>query len=215
MKTIDLVRTLERYVAKNGTLVVGVCGHAGAGKSTLCREFIYLASIPTIRLNCDLFSTHGYRERQELIAVARATGDRNQIDAIENPRDWYAYNAIASAISDLKQTGRHSYKRAWNSETGDLDGTYDVSLPNQRPAIILCDGIYLLHPPIRQALDITIIVDTATDILDQRCIARSKGDIERAQQHRTMRERFAVPYFDQYGWLADIVIDDKAETSNL
>lgn len=215
MKILDLVRTLERYVAKNGTLVVGVCGHAGAGKSTLCKDFIEHATIPTIRLNCDLFSTHGSRDRLELIAAARATCDQDKIDAVENPLDWYAYDAIAAAISDLRLTGLHSYKSAWNSETGELDGSYDVSLPDQRPAIILCDGIYLLHPPIRQALDITVRVDATTDVLDQRGLARSKGDIERAQQHRAMRERFAVPYFDLYGWLADIVIDGKAETSDL
>lgn len=206
MTTVEFVRVLERYVTRNGTIVVGVCGHAGAGKSTLCRKFIDLASVPTIRLNCDLFSAHGYHERQDLIATARASGDQAKIDAIENPRDWYAYDAIAAAISDLRQTGSHSYRRAWNNETGELDGSYDLTLPDQRPAIILCDSIYLLHPPIRQAMDITLRVDAAANVLDQRGLVRSKGDAERAQHHKAMRERFAAPYFDQYGWLADIVI---------
>lgn len=207
MKTVELVRILERYVARNGTLAIGVCGHAGAGKSTFCNDFIGSANVPTARLTCDLFSTHSYRHRQELIASACSSGCQTEIDAAENPRDWYDYNAIAFAISDLKQARAHRFERAWNSETGDLDGVCNISLPEQRPGIILCDGIYLLHPPIRQALDITIRIDAPIDVLDQRGLVRSKGDVERAKKHSDMRERFAAPYFAQYGFLADIGFD--------
>lgn len=182
-----------------------------SGQVNLLQRFHWF--VPTARLTCDLFSTHSYRHRQELIASAYS-GCQTEIDAAENPRDWYDYDAIAFAISDLKQARAHRYERAWNSETGELDGVYNILLPEQGPGIILCDGIYLLHWPIRQALDITIRIDAPTDVLDQRGLVRSKGDVERAKKHSDVRERFATPYFEQHGFLADIAFDTEIGISD-
>ncbi len=157
-----------------------------------------------VRLDCDQFSSHSYMERQGRIAKATSSGNPEWIEREENPKNWYAFDDIISALRDLKSKRTHTYDRAWNRQTGELDERYEVALDGDGPSIILCDCIYLLHPPIRAALDVAILVETDAEIVTERGRLRSKGDTGRASYMESLRQKYSVPYFETFGRHANI-----------
>ena len=201
----ELCAHIDAKLHGNDLLVVGVCGMAGSGKSTLCKQMVQDAHFDAVRLDCDQFSSHSLSERRALIAEATRSGDHQQIEFIENPLNWYAYADIISALSDLRSNRAHTYNRAWNRETGELNGLYHLRAPIDRPAVVLCDCIYLLHPVIRNEMDLVILVETAEDIVTERGLKRSKGDVSRATYMETLRRKYSVPYFATFGAEADII----------
>ncbi|ATN33538.1 hypothetical protein ACO34A_06920 [Rhizobium sp. ACO-34A] len=183
---------------------------AGSGKTTLCGQIIAASSVNAVRLDCDRFSTHSHTERQALIAEARRSGIAEHMAFIENPMNWYSFDHILAALDDLKNKRIHTHDRAWNRETGELDGRYQVRIAEDGPALILCDCIYLLHPAVRTALDLVVLVETPAEIVAERGLQRSKGDAARAAVMESLRRTYSVPYFETFGSRADIVY--QAET---
>lgn len=66
---------LDRLSQGRRVTIVGVAGHAGAGKTTLCHRLITKAPNRFLRLECDRFSTYSYAERTARINRAKASGD--------------------------------------------------------------------------------------------------------------------------------------------
>ncbi|MBC2860046.1 hypothetical protein [Stappia sp. 28M-7] len=201
----DLCAHIAARLHDKDLLVVGVCGMAGSGKSTLCDQIAEIASFDAVRLDCDQFSSHSLAERQTLIEEATKSGNPQQIEAIENPLNWYAFGDILSALDDLKSNRIHTYNRAWNRQTGELNGQYCLTVPTGRPAVVLCDCIYLLHPAVRNELDLMVLVEAPEDILVERGRRRSRGDLSRANHMESLRRKYSVPYFKTFGGTADIV----------
>ncbi|MDX3925321.1 MAG: AAA family ATPase [Shinella sp.] len=196
---IHSVEELSRHISArlNGTdaVVVGVCGMAGSGKTTLCNKMIDTLPLNAVRLDCDQFSSRSYAQRQTLIEDATKSGIPQQIEFAENPKHWYCFKDIIAALHDLKTNRIHIHDRAWNRQTGELTGRYRIALAGDGPSVILCDCIYLLHPPIRAELDIAIMVETPEELVTERGLQRSKGDVSRAAYMERLRQRYTVPYF--------------------
>ncbi|WP_428700323.1 AAA family ATPase [Stappia sp.] len=70
----EAVAFLHARLHGAGLLVAGICGPAGAGKTTLCTALAGAAPFPLVRLDCDAFSRHGRADRQAHIAEAVASG---------------------------------------------------------------------------------------------------------------------------------------------
>lgn len=187
-------------------LVAGICGPAGAGKTSLCAALAEAAPFPLVRLDCDAFSRHGHADRQAHIAEAVASGEAARIREAEDPCNWYAFGAIGRALRDLRGTGHHTNPRTWNRRTGELDASYRIALPGARPAVVLCDGIYLLHAPVRAALDVALMVEAPAELRAARGQVRSKDDATRAALMQRLAETYEQPYFDRHGGTADAVL---------
>ena len=201
----ELNAYLQPHAADTGVLLIGVCGPAGAGKTTLCNEILATQRLNAFRLDCDQFSTHSLAQRQARIADARASGLPNRIAAAENPQHWYAFDDIRTALGDLKSHRTHSCLKAWNRETGERDALYCVTLPEGGLSVVLCDGIYLLHDPVSTMFDLTVLVDTPAGVLRARGLARSKGDTARAAFMERLHETYAAPDFRDLAERADVV----------
>ncbi|MBN9668916.1 hypothetical protein [Roseibium aggregatum] len=201
----ELVRHLEAKVCGTEVLVVGVCGVAGAGKTTLCHQLVEACSFDAVRLDCDRFSSLSHAERQARIREAKAEGNRDRIELTENPRNWYSFTDIIAAIRDLRSCRVHTSHRAWNKKTGELDDTYQVTLAEAGPSMLFCDCIYLLHPAIRTELDVAVLVDTPGSLVAERGLLRSKGNSALAAYGETLRRKYSVPYFKTFGGHADLI----------
>jgi hypothetical protein len=97
---------------------------------------------------------------------------------------------------------------AWRQSTGEKDLAVSLTAVNQSSAVVLVDGIYLLHPEIRAHLDrILLIEDTAVS-------ARAKAEGRDAHRAETpylgfkahLAEKFDAPYFAKYRAFADVSV---------
>lgn len=194
---------VDALCAQRDVTVLGVCGMAGAGKTTLCRTLLADRPGQAAHLECDLFSTLSHADRQARINRAQATGDRTMIDAEENPQGWYDWDAIGRAIRCLRQDRAFHWTRAWNRQTGELDAGLSVTLPPAGPALLLCDCIYLLHDPVCRWMDGLLLVQAPETVIAERRAGRA-GDPEALRRAQDRQERFERPYIDRYTARADL-----------
>ncbi|QEW18795.1 hypothetical protein LA6_000970 [Marinibacterium anthonyi] len=199
----QLRAAVDVLCAQRDITVLGVCGMAGAGKTTLCRMLLAERPGRAAHLECDLFSTRSHADRQARIARARATGDAQAIHAEENPQAWYDWAAIGRAIRGLRQDRACRWHHAWNRQTGELDAPLSVTLPRTGPALLLCDCIYLLHDPVRGWMDGLLLVQAPDAVIANRRAGRA-GAPEALRRARDRQERFERPYFDRYTARADL-----------
>jgi uridine kinase len=203
-----VIAMLAKTAGTDGVTLVGVCGHAGAGKTTLCNRITEILPDFAVRLDCDRFSAFSHPERGRRIERALASGDPVLAEAEENPRNWYDWEAISLALQSLQETRTFEWDRAWNGENGLLDARYRISLPASGPALVLCDCIYLLHDPVRRWFDLTLLVQASAASVDERRRRRA-GD--RADLAKARRDRFERPYFEQLGFRADRIVELQGE----
>jgi uridine kinase len=187
--------------------IIGVCGYPGAGKTTLCKALTAAPGNRIVHFDCDRFSRLSFTERETHIAEALITDTPD--DAAENPLNWYAWEAIEAALHGIRIKGRFTYPHGWNRKTGELDEDYSITLPENEPALLLCDCIYLLHPPVRDWLDAVILVDTPLNVTLARGQARSKDPARAAYMERLTRT-YTVPYFATHMAAADLIFADQA-----
>ncbi|KAB0539107.1 uridine kinase [Pseudochrobactrum saccharolyticum] len=215
IRTIDELRQrFESEAANKNILVAGICGLAGAGKTTLCRQLTAISGFNIVHLSCDRFSSHSYADRQASIESAYASGITEHIAFAENPQNWYAYDDIIAAIHALRAHGHYSYNRAWNGKTGNLDEHYNITLSENAPSIVLCDGIYLLHEPISTALDIIILVDTPVEVTVQRGQKRVNDNTDHFMSMERLRQTYTMPYFEALSGHADILFQPESAPSD-
>jgi uridine kinase len=200
----DILDGLERSADAERIKVFGVCGFAGAGKTTLCQELVESHPDRYLRLDCDRFSSQSYSDRREQIAQARAAGGRAAKIAAEDPITWYDWDEIVQAIQSLKDHGAFATHRAWNRSSGELDDRYELSIPEGERIVVLCDGIFLLHDTVRSHLDGTVFVDCPEVVLAARRNLRSQS-AELEQEAALRYESYEVPYFDLHQEKADAV----------
>lgn len=204
----DLRQVLDAILSmgRGGEIaVVGVCGLAGAGKTTLCKSIV--AALPgyAFHLDCDRFSALSLTEREERIALARASGNCAHVNAEENPQNWYDWSGIGAAIDSLRRTRSFEWDRAWNRETGLLDARYSLFLSASGSAVVLCDCIFLLHEPVRAWLDGVIMVQASDEAVALRRRRRARNETaERAARER--QARFERPYFERLYACADLIV---------
>lgn len=214
IRTIDELRQrLESEAANKSVIIAGICGLAGAGKTTLYRQLTAISGFNIVHLSCNRFSSHSHADRQASIESAYASGITEHIAFAENPQNWYAHDDIVTAIHGLRANGYYSYNRAWNGKTGDLDGHYNIALSENTPSIVLCDGIYLLHKPVRTALDLTILVDAPVEVTVQRGHKRSNGNTDHFMSMERLRQTYTMPYFEALSGHADILFQPESAPS--
>jgi hypothetical protein len=134
-------------------IVIEVSGLSNAGKTTLCRELVEMMPTKVVQLRCDDFSAWSYADRNSRIRAARVSGDPEALAFEENPMNWCGWEDLAWALDRLRLEGTVRFDRAWNKANGELNALLEVRLPERHGVAILCDGIFLLHEPVRQRLD--------------------------------------------------------------
>lgn len=180
-----------------GVVFIGVCGMAGAGKTTFCNTLTLKHPKQFFRLNCDMFSSSSLAERRHQIQSARKAGDKEQLHIAENPMNWYDWDTIYKAVQNLRQFRKFCFDKAWNHKTGELDARYDITLPASGRVIVLCDCIYLLHHPVRNWFDSVLLVESSDYAIEFRRKLRSRDAVSerKAELSQTAFER---PYFKTY-----------------
>ncbi|MEM9634169.1 MAG: hypothetical protein AAGA50_22765, partial [Pseudomonadota bacterium] len=142
-----------------------------------------------------------FHEREQRIEEQRSS---SPVNPEENPLNWYAWEEIGTSLATLRDQGGFTYERAWNSRTGELDQKYSLQRTQEAPTLILCDGIYLLHEPVRDWLDMTIFVGKPEATRKKRGRTRTTDASRRAYMERLERI-YAIPYFQANIARADVI----------
>lgn len=131
----SVMRAARSKVGPEGTLLIGVTGRVGAGKSTLARQ-----------LSACVVSTDNYLPDYETIPY--------------HERDHPRHADVPRLLADLEalRTGRAIQVPVWSFQTHRREG-YE-SLPSA--PVIVCEGIHALHEPIRTKLHLAVFVEAST-----------------------------------------------------
>lgn len=200
----SLVDLIEASAPRDRVFILGICGFSNAGKTTLCRRILGAFADAACHFDCDKFSTFSYPERQARLETAARSGDPASLAAEENPLNWYDWDAIQTALDELRSKRGFSYDKAWNKRTGMLDETYTVSLPAAGPALVLCDGIYLLHSRVRRWFDAAMLLDVSFSVAVDRERMRARNAAMASYMERLHRT-YSQPYFEEHALDADWV----------
>ncbi|POF32677.1 uridine kinase family protein [Roseibium marinum] len=213
LKQITQLNTLTALLLEkmqhNDITIAAVSGFAGAGKTTLCRSILKALPNTAHHFECDRFSRHSFNEREKRIAEHRADIDTCTDEA--NPRHWYDWSEIEKALHALRKGRRLDFSRAWNPKSGELNAHYTLHLGEAGPVLVLCDGIFLLHEPVRDWFDATIFVDCPAPLRHSRGQRRTK-DPDRHAYMRHLERTYCEPYFREFTSRADVVYRNHAST---
>jgi uridine kinase len=157
------------------TLIVGVSGGTGSGKTTVARALV--DALPSTKAQIIQHDSY-YRHRPELSFLERSELNFDHPDSLETPllvehlKQLRAGETVEVPIYDFKKHLRHSSTRTVESTD-----------------ILVVEGILALaEPELRELFDIKVFVDTAADI---RVFRRVRRDIEqRGRSFTTIRDRY-------------------------
>lgn len=193
-----LLELLEKNLQTKHHSVVFICGHGGAGKTTFAHTIERL--LPSVVLELDWFLTHPSLERRRKIARALASNNAAAIEREENPQNWYDWNAFAKAVRTFQTKGSLSLRNAWNQKNGKKDIHIHLRYQKGKNCLLLCEGIYLLHPPIRALADVVVLL--------RHPLISGRKRAERRDAHRsdpaylawkaTLLKKYDIPYFKKY-----------------
>jgi len=198
----ELKNFLLENMAPNSPMFVGICGFAGAGKTTLCRMLSVALPGSVTHFECDRFSRHGFSEREKRIAAYQRRDSPG--DDEENPVHWYDWDAVQEALDALRHQSRFRYCRAWNPQSGQLDATYSLKLSEDKPSLVLCDGIFLLHSPVKDWFERIICVDCPQPVRQARGTIRTRDPARQAYMTK-LEQMYVEPYFHTFSGRADLI----------
>lgn len=181
-----------------GSVVIGIAGGSGSGKSTVLRRIVDTFGPQRIAvLDHDSY----YRDLSHLPFEARAAFNFDHPNALESE--------LLRAHLDALLEGRPIEKPVYNFTTHSREAATERVDP--RPVVIIEGILVLAEPVLTERMDIKIFVDTADDI---RLMRRIRRDIEQRgrtiaavldQYERTVRPMH-LEFVEPSKRLADVII---------
>ncbi|HZM63904.1 MAG TPA: hypothetical protein VFB59_02105 [Candidatus Saccharimonadales bacterium] len=205
----EITSAIENSLSSDGRQVIFVCGLSGAGKTEFCNDVQRELSRESVIVRTDWYLTYGSLERRRRIYKAFDDNNAEAIEREANPKNWYSWDRFKSDVKALRSLGQLQLSAAWDQRTGEKHLSVELQVASD--GVIICDGIYLLDPAICEYTDVTVLLDVSPDTTKERAGKRD--------QHRnpgsylalkeSLKEKYDVPYFEQYRQLADIIIDNN------
>ncbi len=202
----DIKERLRKLLAQKMRPVLLLGGLGGAGKTSLADEIAKKSDADSIVLHCDWWLRYPTEERKKRIRHALASNNPKEIEAEENPKNWYDWEQMKTDLLRLQETGRIVLEAAWDQQTGLKNLKVPLELPEH--GMIICEGIYMLHPEITEVADCLVFLDVPKDVCRKRAEARDghRSSPEYLAYKAALVDKYAVPYFRQYNKNADMVI---------
>lgn len=188
------IQLIQNAAAEKENLIIGIAGGSCSGKTTAAREI-------EKRFNAAVLKMDDYYKDTGPIAQEKFGHNFDEPAALD-------MKLLASHLAALKK-GRAVRKPVYDFRTHSRAG-HETFSPR---GVIVVDGIFALHPPVRKHLDIKLFVQCPEKRRLERRIARDAAERGRTRQsvlhqfHTTvkpMHDRHVEPARDH----ADIVISN-------
>jgi uridine kinase len=178
----------RRRIQRRRTIVVGIVGGSGSGKSWLADKLMRALAPNAVRLSLDDY----YRDRSHLSLLRRARLNFDHPSAI----DWHELERVVRALLRARPTHIVSYDFKTHSR-----------LPSSKTLkpkrVVLLDGLWLFRrPAIRALLNLRVFLDCSKSIRFRRRLARdvrARGRTQASVQKQfqatvePMHQRFVEP----------------------
>jgi len=189
---MDILSNLKhRYNKKDKAhLLVGICGRAGAGKTTLAKKISEKFKMHTIIYSGDWRFKHDSAERKKLFQEKWKAGMNAYMYAI-NQYTWWDFEKIGIDLDDLLKSKAVIIKNAYDRETGKRDTT--IELPDRYKSIILYENCILGGTEILEKLDLIILLNTPDEVCFSRMIDKDFGRRSMAE----IASRFLITSFSE------------------
>jgi uridine kinase len=188
---------IQKLLSEKEHPVVFVCGFSGSGKTTTALHIA--ATYPNTKiLHLDWYITY-------ITKVRRVLMEEKKIP--EDPQTWYDWDVFLSHIVELQKNGSVALPGAWDQKTNSKTLEVHLNFEGQS-GLILCDGIYLLHPEIKALADVVILKALNFEESNRRANLRDsyKNDTDYFAYKVALREKYDKPYFDEHRLNADIIL---------
>lgn len=154
------------------TLIVGIGGNTGSGKSTFAKEFSeflkFTKNIESIRWGNDFYQaprSQKSKKRKELVEKGEDRKDNWwKIVGEEIYYNTYNRNLMEEHLIKFKSRQDILPVKLYNEDSGewDIDRNYTFNNSNE-PFWVLHDGVYLFDPQVRKHLDSIILLTTGEE----------------------------------------------------
>jgi len=187
---MDILSNILHRSRNKEHLLVGICGRAGAGKTTLANKLVKELGDKAVIYSGDWRFKQDSEERKKLFAEKWKAGIDAYMYAI-NQYTWWDFDRIKQDLNLLLAGEKLYIEKAYNRESGKKDTQVIIEDSNQ--SIILYENCILGGVDILEMLDIIIYVATPDEV----CFSRTmKKDFAR----RSMAEiagRFLITAFSE------------------
>jgi|GEM_PF-2103180 len=175
--------------------VIGVCGLGGSGKTTLCKKAVEKFPDRITVFEIDWYASPS-DERRNTILNLIADNNFKELEFWEQPINWYNWDSLTSDLETLTNKKSLTVWNAWDQDTGLCNKKIELTI-NTEPHILLVEGIYLLHKPIRNLLNYVYMIDVDIETTIER--AESRDEHKHPPQYlefkKDVRYNFDKNYF--------------------
>lgn len=154
---MNFVQTLAAQITallpsvQSRPFLVGICGWADTGKSTLARNVC--ETLRTAGQDADWISTD---------AFLKGRGERNALGITGyNPLSLDC-QSLAFAIGQISRRQEYSY-RPYDNRTGSKELSQRTLAPGT--VVVVVEGIHALHPVVSSALHLRVFIESDEDVL--------------------------------------------------
>ena len=191
---------MEELLQGPGCHTLGVCGLGGSGKTTAARSAAEAMPDVAIVFQTDWYCAYTSAFRRGEVLAALENNNQEVLARWGNPTNWYDWPRMLGDLATLRAGGCISMADAWRQSSGERDLHLDLVRPGPN-SVILVDGIYLLHPPVRDLLDRVVMIDVPPDTAHLRTGTRDGHRVDRRYLDfkQSIIVNFELPYFERYG----------------
>ena len=193
---IAAIKAAVEALCKEGSPVtIFINGLPGSGKTTFAKHLARQYPGQAAVLGLDWFVYESSRQRKAGILQAVAQGDAGAIRTKTNPLNWYDFNHFYQALQTLQQAHRLELDTLWNQQSGELDLSVSLQIPDQG-GIIVCEGAYLMDQRARAHGDIIVLLEVSLQTCQMRMAARDghRNGPEYLQVKQKITLDYDIPY---------------------
>ena len=208
----------EQYKDKSG--VIGISGLSGSGKTTLAKKLRNYFPNRSLIVSFDDFCIAPTNLRKSFLQDALDKKDFKKLQDLVDPIDktqnpyanlltWYDWRAIANTIEDLKRGISVTRNNTWDQKTGECNKVVTYEVPSNKPLLLYLDCIYMYEPVIASHIDLTVMIDLAKDIANQREFDRDKHrNCDMYHEYKELvTQKYCIPYLNHYKNQTDYFIN--------
>jgi uridine kinase len=154
------------------SLLVGICGRAGAGKSTLAAKIkgeLEAAGIKSISYSGDWRFKLDSQGRKSMMAEKWLSGLDEYLRAI-NQFNWWDFEKISSDLDLLKSGQKVFLENIYDRETGKKDASLEIQ--GIKEGVIFYENCILGGVEVLNDLDIVVLLNTPDDVCFSRLLAK-------------------------------------------